>query len=249
MNDLVVREAYTLSSNPISKLADWVAYRVSGATIQTQDTRTLTADPWLAADRTLEATDYEGAYTHLGVDQGHQAPLASLGGTSTWETTNYYSNITPQGMALNRGAWRQLEDAIRNLVRASGVEQKLYDAVYVLTGPLYERAMPPLPQADEPHRLPSGYWKVIAVEAEGGVMSAAFILDQPFGKPAQASSGEGSHATQPTQGRVHYCDGLVPLSEVEVRSRLLLFPRLDPRTRALQIAATSLATHLGCTPP
>ena len=41
------------------------------------------------------------------------------------------------------------------------------DAVYVMTGPLYEREVPPLPEADESHRVPSGYWKIVTTEKDG----------------------------------------------------------------------------------
>ncbi len=33
-----------------------------------------------------------------------------------------------------------------------------------MAGPLYERQMPALPGADEPHRVPSGYWKIVAIQ-------------------------------------------------------------------------------------
>ena len=62
------------------------------------------------------------------------------------EETNYLSNITPQRSPLNQGPWRILEDRIRDVTAD-------YDAVYVLTGPLYERTMPALPGADDVEEL------------------------------------------------------------------------------------------------
>ncbi len=52
------------------------------------------------------------------------------------------------------------------------------DVVYVATGPLYERDMDPLPGANEPHMVPSGYWKVVAIEEDDGPRVAGFIFDQ-----------------------------------------------------------------------
>ena len=47
-----------------------------------------------------------------------------------------------------------------------------------MTGPLYERTMPPLPNSDEPHVVPSGYWKIVCIEEGGEINLAAFIFDQ-----------------------------------------------------------------------
>ena len=60
-DDLIVREIYTLSSNPVTKLADWVAYRITPETIGPSQGRIWSADPWLATDETLKPNDYAGA--------------------------------------------------------------------------------------------------------------------------------------------------------------------------------------------
>ena len=41
--------------------------------------------------------------------------------------------------------------------------------------------MPSLPEADEPHRVPSGYWKIVLVQSGktlDSIKSASFIFDQ-----------------------------------------------------------------------
>jgi len=160
-NDLVIRDGYALSSNDETKFADWVACRLDCATVcgDVPQQRKWMTDPWLDEDETLESKpdDYAGASDALGVDRGHQAPLASFKGTLYWYETNYYSNITPQMSDLNQGPWVKIEDKEPDLARAG-------DIVYVMTGPLYERNMPGLPNADEPHLVPSGYWKIVAVQ-------------------------------------------------------------------------------------
>ncbi len=118
-------------------------------------------------------TTNKGAHAVLSVDRGHQAPIASFRGTGKAKETNFLSNITPQKSALNRGAWRSLENAVRKLARIR--------VCYVVTGPLYEQNMPSLPGADEPHKIPSGYWKIVAVGVPGNpasVKATAFILGQ-----------------------------------------------------------------------
>lgn len=196
-NDVVVREIYTLSSNDLTKMADWVAYRVTRESIGGSGDREWQRDPWLAADETLEPKSYDGASGALHIDRGHQAPLASFSGTPHADDTNVLSNITPQSSALNQGPWVRLEDRERELATRLGV------SVYVYTGPLFERMMRGLPAGGRYQRTPSGYWKVIAL-ADG--RASAFVFDQA------------------TARRANYCDARVTILHVELRSRLFLFP-------------------------
>jgi endonuclease G, mitochondrial len=212
-NDLVVREIYTLSSNDATKFADWVAYRITPRTIGPSGARAWAADPWLAPSETLEPPDYTGAPNTLIIDRGHQAPLASFSGTEHPEHTNLLSNITPQGRALNQGPWVRLEDAERSLVRSSNAP------LYVLTGPLYERNMTALPRADEPHRVPSGYWKIVMTE--DGRLSA-FLMDTGLARNAP------------------HCGQRTTVETIEQRSNLRFFPDLARRN------FRSLDAALGC---
>jgi len=175
-NDLIIRDVYALSSNDETKFADWVAYRLDEETVSgnVQTNRTWKADPWLDEKETLEPNDYNGANASLKVDRGHQAPLASFKGTNYWSDTNYLSNITPQKSDLNQGPWQILEGKVRDLAENGYV-------VYVMTGPIYEKEMPSLPNADEPHKLPSGYWKIIIIQmgkSLDSIETASFIFDQ-----------------------------------------------------------------------
>lgn len=173
-NDIIFRHTYTLSSNDDTKFADWVAYTVDAARSSGshRTSRNFKADPWLDDSETLEPEDFVRANAVLRTDRGHQAPLASFKATSHWDETNYYSNITPQRSSLNQGAWVRLENAERAFV-ADGER-----VLYVFTGPLYERPMAVLPEANEHATVPSGYWKIIFVEAEEEIHSAAFMFDQ-----------------------------------------------------------------------
>jgi endonuclease G len=111
-NDTIVREIYTLSSNDLTKVADWVAYRVTPASIGTSGERAWQADPWLSADETLMPDAYDGANRALHVDRGHQAPLAAFSDTPFASETNILSNITAQSSALNQGPGNALEGAV-----------------------------------------------------------------------------------------------------------------------------------------
>lgn len=222
-NDLVVREIYTLSSNDRTKFADWVAYRVTRETVGPSGGRSWRSDPWLGEPETLEPDDYEDAPEALSIDRGHQAPLAAFSGTPFAADTNLLSNITPQRSALNQASWQRLEAEERRFVQRSDPTAPS-PALYVLTGPLYERPMPPMPMPGgyERHRVPSGYWKVLATE--DGRMTA-FIFDQDAPRSAD------------------HCAFRVALEAVEIRADLTLFPRLADR------AFRPLDAELGCPTP
>lgn len=219
-NDLIVREIYTLSSNDRTKFADWVAYRLTRDSIGPSGSRRWQADPWLDWNETLEERDYEGAPAALGIDRGHQAPLAAFSGTPFAADTNILSNITPQASALNQASWQRLEGRERRFVQQPPTDGTTL-RLYVLTGPLYERPMAvmPMPAGYRRHRVPSGYWKVLATE--DGRMTA-FIFDQDTPRSA------------------NHCDHRAALQDVEIRADLTLFPRLDERVFA------PLDADLGC---
>lgn len=171
-NDLVVRDIYALSSNPDSKMADWVAYRLDPATVTGESVkeRNWKPDPLLDPSRTLEPPDYTGANDAYGYQRGHQAPLAAFKGTLSWRKTNFLSNITPQKGALNTGAWEDLETAERNLAKTQ--------EVFVMTGSVYKTEMPALPGADESHRVPSGYWKILVLGYPKHTRAVGFVFTQ-----------------------------------------------------------------------
>lgn len=210
--DIVVREIYTLASDPLTKMAVWVAYRITPETIGPSQRRNWAPDPWLDPAETLEREDYTDANERIGVDRGHQAPLAAFSGTPFWSQTNHLSNITPQQAELNQGPWENLE---AREIRLSRDENR---AVYVLTGPLFENTMAALPKADERHRVPSGYWKVIMT---GDRRATAFVMHQDTPRAA------------------NFCSFRVPLDQIELRARLRLFATAVEQLRPLD-------TLLGC---
>ncbi|MFA0061781.1 DNA/RNA non-specific endonuclease [Vibrio cyclitrophicus] len=201
-NDLIVRDIYTISSNDETKFTDWAAYTVTNKSIGSGCSRRWKADPLLSNVETLSPSDYKGAHAEIGIDRGHQVPLASVCGLPLWKEANYLSNITPQKSELNQGPWKYLEEKVRSIVL-----KEEYN-IYVLTGPLYEKEMPNLPNASKPHIIPSGYWKVVSTQQGSLIKSASFIMEQD------------------SKRKDNFCDKRVSLQEVEERSGLNLFPSI-----------------------
>ena len=214
-NDLIIRDVYAACTNDTTKFADWVAYRLTPKEVlgSLDLERKWRADPWLDPSETLEPQgpdDYAGAYTALGYDRGHLAPLGSFTGSVEASSVHYYSNIVPQTRELNRGPWRVLEEEVRALVMAHG-------EVFVVTGCLYDGApMPPLPEADESHTVPTGFFKVVVVPDTTG--SSAEI--RAYAMPQRVRSG-----TVPEDFRT-------TVDDIERRSGLDLFWRLDDAVEA-----------------
>ena len=213
-SDLVIRDIYALSSNDTTKIADWVAYRLDQdtATERFSTSRSWQADPWLDPEETLEPDpdDYKGAHDAHAYTRGHLAPLADFRGSPLWRETNYYSNITPQRNEINSGLINQQEMHVRNFAQAGGI-------VWVMTGPLFETPMPKLPQADEAHQVPSGYWKIIAqgqLSTPEAVRAVAFIFPQDPPDGAQLA------------------DMIKTIDEVERRSELDFFWELPDNVEA-----------------
>ena len=86
-------------------------------------------------------------------------------------------------------------------------------SVHVITGPLYEddEEQLEMPGADEPVRVPTGYWKVVTHPNQG---RTAFIFDQD------------------TSRNTSYCAGITTVEEIERRTGYDLFP-LAPTTTKL----------------
>ncbi len=221
-NKIVKRTIYTLSNNPETKFADWVAYKVNAVNFKkTSRHRNWKTDPDLQAGDTMSPKEYNSARMALGVDRGHQAPLGSFKSHPDWAKTNYLSNITPQFTKLNQGAWKELEEAVRKLARNTGKD------VYVITGPLYEWPMARLPATDKDHHVPSAYWKVVAIEAAAGARLAGFYFYQD------------------TPGQADYCDHLKSVDFIEEKAGLDFFRAMEKES-AIEAAQLSLKNQLGC---
>jgi endonuclease G len=220
-NTLVERTIYALSNNPLTKFADWVAYKVTASNLSGPSRgRNWATAPDLNSADTLSPPEYDHSNVTLGVDRGHQAPLAAFKGHADWRMTNYLSNITPQSSKLNQGPWKNLEAAVRKLAQ-TGVD------VWVMTGPLYEWPMAKLPGTDKRHQVPSSYWKVVAVE-EGTAMKVA-----------------GFYFYQDTPRRANYCDHMKTVDFIEAKSGLNFFTGFSGEA-ALESSQPTLKTDLSC---
>lgn len=127
---LLCRTGYLLDHDPIRKTPYWVAEHLTREKASTKLKRqgSFKADPGLKKGLRAETADYKRS----GYDQGHMAPSADM----TWSLTAmkesfYLSNMAPQqGVGMNRGIWKVLEENVRNWAIDRG-------DLYIYTGPAY----------------------------------------------------------------------------------------------------------------
>lgn len=119
---------YTLSYDEAHEQAEWVAYRLSQASLEVPNVPRATRfeeDP-LVHTKSAHHRDY----TRSGYTRGHLAPAGDMAfDEEAMQESFYMSNISPQISAMNGGIWNELEETTRDWAYHN-------DEVYVVTGPV-----------------------------------------------------------------------------------------------------------------
>ena len=101
--------------------------------------------------------------------------------------------------------------------------------LYVVTGPLYEYYFAELPQANEAHTIPSGYFKIVMQQTSSTIKASAFIMEQT------ASRSD------------NFCNTEVSIDEVESRSGINVMPNLSYNSaQTIESSVYGLRSELGC---
>ncbi|MEY4605189.1 MAG: hypothetical protein RIT43_2481 [Bacteroidota bacterium] len=147
---VIRHRGYDLWYDESAEQAAWVAYQLTETETIKRYSRTdhFIEDP-LIRTRSAGDRDYKGS----GYDRGHLAPAADMGWSQqTMEESFYYSNMSPQAPAFNRGIWKRLEEQVRNWAVA-------LDTIYVVTGPVLKGKMSYI--GPEKVAVPNYYYKAI----------------------------------------------------------------------------------------
>jgi endonuclease G len=143
---------YTLCYDEYTEQPKWVAYELSSAEVvanAASRSNRFKADTLI---RTGSATDED--YRKSGYDRGHLAPAADMKFLAeAMADCFYYSNMSPQEPAFNRGCWSTAEA----VVRAWAMQN---NKVFVITGPIFATATH---RSIGPNQVgvPTAYFKVI----------------------------------------------------------------------------------------
>lgn len=149
---LLQRTGYLVSYNSNTRIANWVAWKLTPERIEGNTGRTdnFHPDPDLPKSKAVTTQDYKGS----GWDRGHLCPA----GDNKWSRqamieSFYMTNICPQHHNLNRGDWNELEQKCRKWVKKDS-------CLYIVAGPIfYDRK----PQTIGGHKVavPDAFFKVI----------------------------------------------------------------------------------------
>lgn len=144
--------AYTVSFNPDTRVANWVAWRLTPDRLvgDAQRSSNFFPDPNLPQSKAVTTRDYTGS----GWDRGHLCPA----GDNKWNyeammESFYMTNICPQHHNLNRGDWNELEQKCRKWVKKDS-------CLYIVAGPIFYNREPRY-IGEHNVAVPDAFFKVI----------------------------------------------------------------------------------------
>lgn len=162
---IIRHTGFSLVFDTLHRQARWVAYALTPERTQGVEPRLnrFYPDPLLPS---LTATDLD--YRKSGFDRGHLVPAADM----SWSQqalleSFYYSNVSPQQPAFNRGVWKKLEERVRRWAQTHAL-------MYVVTGPVLSDTLSciGLHQVSVPHY----FFKALLVYSEDEKKCIGFIL-------------------------------------------------------------------------
>ena len=157
--------AYGFVYDETHEQAKWVAYcltkKEASGTIERSDN--FEVDPLVST-----GTANDGDYAKSGYDRGHLAPAADMRwSTKSMEEAFYYSNMSPQLPAFNRGIWKKLEEKVRDWAMD-------LDSILIVTGPILTTNLPTIGANNV--SIPDYYFKAIVDYKGTKSKGIAFVL-------------------------------------------------------------------------
>lgn len=146
------------------KQAGWVAYELTAEECNSLYKRKNRFIPEPNADE-FSATNND--YSHSGFDRGHLAPAADMGWSEvSMAESFYFSNISPQLPAFNRGVWKRLETLVRDW-------SKQNSSILIATGPVFTSSDSSIGSGVT---VPAYFYKVVIDYSWPDVKGIGFIL-------------------------------------------------------------------------
>ena len=157
---LLEQYSYTVSYNPDLCIPNWVAWELNAEKLVARESRNskFVPNPQLPEDKAVTTKEYTGS----GWDRGHMCPAGD--NKYHWRAMNesfYMTNICPQNHNLNRGDWKELEEACRRWAEV--------EPVYIVCGPINYRT-PKYGYIGKTFkiRIPDAFFKVVLTGMQSG---------------------------------------------------------------------------------
>lgn len=126
---IIKREGYALGYSNKYKQPLWVCYNLTEEEVKKKKSSRSDdfRSDWRLWGNSAQLEDYKGS----SYDRGHLAPAADMRWSSkTMSQSFFMSNMSPQNPSLNRGAWKDLEEKVRELAAK-------YKKIHVVSGPIF----------------------------------------------------------------------------------------------------------------
>jgi len=166
-DQIVAREGYALGYSEKYEQPLWVSYHLTADEVTNAvlgRMGTFYADPAITTGSALPSD-----YDHSGYDRGHLAPAADMRfSTNVLRESFSMANVCPQLPAFNRGAWKRLEEHVRDVAKQEG-------DVFVVTGPVFDTNAAPRAIGVSRVRVPDAFFKVLCITSEP-VRTVGYLL-------------------------------------------------------------------------
>ena len=170
---ILVRRGYTVSYNREHNLPNWVAWELTPEKLVERESRTdkFLPDPDLPEAEAVTSDDYKRS----AWDRGHMCPA----GDNRWhwramQESFYMTNICPQNHNLNRGDWKELEEACRDWAQREG-------KIYIVCGPVLYRQRHKTIGREHRITVPEAFFKVILCPTSNPPRAIGFIYKNTSG--------------------------------------------------------------------
>ena len=167
------RRGYITSYNSYTKLPNWVAWELNAERLVERESRTddFLPDPDLPPAEAVTTDDYKRS----GWDRGHMCPA----GDNRWnwramQESFYMTNICPQHHNLNRGDWKELEEACRAWAQCE-------ESIYIVCGPVFYNQKHRTIGREHIVTVPEAFFKVVLCTGAPQPKAIGFIFKNTAG--------------------------------------------------------------------
>lgn len=153
--DIRYRFSYSVSYNPQTRIANWVAWHLSRSHTDGQYSRSKLNPPYYEDNDDLRNMQYlKDWHNAFPYEHGHLCPAAD----NKWDEAAmrqsfFLSNIAPQHRDFNGSDWLTLENTCRSWAKSFG-------EIYIVTGPIFDKSVPDT-LTESSIAIPDRYFKAI----------------------------------------------------------------------------------------
>jgi len=208
---IIDHKAYTLGYFEKHEQAAWVCYVLSKEECIGEEER---SSSFYQDKRITTGSATNSDYKKSGYDRGHLAPAGDMSYDSTaMKESFYYSNMSPQVPAFNRGIWKKLETQVREW-------SVLYGSCIVITGPILSDSL--LTIGLNQVSVPNWYYKIILNPHQTPIQAIGFLMRN------ESSSAELSEFVV-TVDSIEVISGIDFFSELPLHCEQIIESSVDGR--------------------